>query len=175
MSEQNHKNALMEKRARALALMLLTRRAELLIEEVKEDIGLDYVVRFHTEGREGLREFCVVVRAAWEALTKDQADKVLQPSLQAVARYGPFGRPVCLFFFTMEDNGAWYTWVAEPVEAEEGKPGLRTCDEPDCRPLDKKALKEIVERVDSWYDVLFFSLSVNGPGRGKAERKQAKQ
>ena len=37
--------------------MLLTRREDMLIDEVKDDIGVDYVVRFHTKGKEGLREF----------------------------------------------------------------------------------------------------------------------
>ncbi len=175
MSEREHKREiLIEKRARALALMLLTRRKDLLIEEVKDDIGLDYLVRLQTEDKEGLRVFGVALRAVREAVTKDHADKVLRSSLQAMKRYGPFGRPVCLFFFTMENDAAWYTWVAEPVESDGGKPGLRYCDQPDCRPLDKKALKGVVEHVDSWYDALFPSLAVNGPGRGKAERRQAK-
>jgi hypothetical protein len=74
----------------------------------------------------------------------------------------------------MENDGAWYTWVAEPTESEEGKPLLRSRDEPDCRQLDKRALKDIIERVDGWYDAIFPSLIVNGPGERKAHRKQAK-
>ena len=73
----------------------------------------------------------------------------------------------------MENDGAWYTWVAEPVE-EGGKPMLRSCDEPDCRSLDKKALKEIIQRVDLWYDALFPRLIVNGPRESKSDRKRAK-
>ena len=74
----------------------------------------------------------------------------------------------------MENDGAWYTWVAEPVESEDGKPLLRACDEPNSRQLDKRALKEIVERVDVWYDAIFPSVIVNGPGASKADRKGAK-
>ena len=56
MSGQQHqRERLIEKRARALAMMLLTRREDLLIEEVKDDIGLDYLVRFNTKGKKGLR------------------------------------------------------------------------------------------------------------------------
>lgn len=167
--------ALIEKRARALAMMLLTRRADLLIEEVKDDIGLDYVVRFHTEGKDGLRELGIGLHGAWEAVTKDQADKVLRPSLEQMKGYGPFLRPVCLFFFTMQDDGAWYTWVAEPVESADRKALLRVRDEADCRQLDKRALKDIIGRVDAWYDAVFPSLVVNGPGRDKGGRKQAKR
>jgi hypothetical protein len=150
-TKEDKRDILIEKRARALALMLLTRREELLIEEVQDDIGLDYIVRFHTDGKEGLREFGIEVEAAWTAVTKDQADQVLRPALQQRKRYGPFLRPVCLFFFTMENDGAWYTWVAEPLE-EGGKPMLRSCDEADCQSLDKRALKVIIERADLWYD-----------------------
>jgi hypothetical protein len=163
-----------DKRARALAMMLLTHREDLLIEEVGDEIGLDYVVRFRTEGKEGLREFGIAVRGFRAAVTKEYADKALRPDAQRMLRYGPFSRPVCLFLFTMERDGAWFTWVVEPIGSEDGKPLLRSCDKPHCRQFDKRALKEIIERVDLWYDALFPSLVGNGPGGGKADRKGAK-
>jgi hypothetical protein len=176
MSEKEHqREILVEKRARALAMMLLTRREDLLIEEVNEDIGLNYLIRFRTAGKEGLREFGVGLRGGLGAVTKQHADKLLRPAVQEMKRYGPFLRPVCLFFFTMENDAAWYTWVAEPTESEGGNPLLRYCDEPDCRQLDKRTLKEIIERVDLWYDALFPTLIANGPGGSKPDRTRAKQ
>jgi hypothetical protein len=176
MSEKEHQREILtDKRARALTMMLLTRREDLLIEEVKDDIGLDYIVRFHTEGKEGLREFGIELRAVGTAVTKDHADKALRPAMQGVQRYGPFPLPVCLFLFTMENDQGWYTWVAEPVESKNGKPRLRSCGEPDCRPLDKRALKEIIERVDVWYDAMFPSLITNGPAGNRNTRKRAKE
>jgi hypothetical protein len=176
MPEKEHQREIfIAKRARALAMMLLTRREDLRIEEVQGDFGLDYIVRFHTEGKEGLREFGIELKGAWAAATKEQADKALRPSMRQMKTYGPFLRPVCLFFFTMENDGAWYTWVAEPIESEDGKPLLRSCDEPDCQQLDRRALNNITERVDWWYDAIFPSLIVNGPGKSKADRKRAKQ
>lgn len=175
MPENEHRREiLIEKRARALTLMLLSRREDLLIEEVKEDIGLDYIVRFHSDRKEGLREFGIELKGVWEAVTKKQADKVLRPSLRQMQQYGPFLRPVCMFLLTMENDQAWYTWAAEPIEAEDGKPLLRSCDKPDCRQLDNKSLKEIIARVDEWYDGMFHRLIVNGSGGGKADRKRAK-
>lgn len=162
-----------EKRARALAMMLLTHRPDLLIEEVA-DLGLDFIVRFNTE-KEGMRELGVKVRGARAAMTKEQADKALRPSMQQIKRHGPFTRPVCLFFFTMEYDGAWYTWVAEPTESDDGKPTLRSCDAPDCRLLDKRAVKEIVERVDSWFNAVYPSLVVNGANGKKGERQRVKR
>lgn len=110
-----------------------------------------------------------------QAVAKDEADAVLRPAVQRRQRYGPFPRPVCLFLFAMENDAAWYMWVAEPIASEDGKPRLRSRDEPDCRPLDKKALKELIERVDVWYDAFFHGLVVNGPGGSKTARKGAKQ
>jgi hypothetical protein len=174
-AQEDKREVFIEKRARALMMMLLTRREDLLIEEVKDDIGLDYVVRFHTEGKEGLREFGIELRGAWAAGTKGDADRVLRPAMGQMKRHGPFLRPVCLFLFTMENDGAWYTWVAEPVEAEDGKPLLHFRDEPDCRPVGKGSLKEIIGRVDAWYDAIFPSLVVNGPEGNKGDIKRAKQ
>ena len=48
-------------------------------------------------------------------------------------------------------------------------------EESDCRPLDQRALAEIIDRVDSWYDAVFPSLVMNGPGGSKGHRKRAKQ
>ena len=159
MSPTEHqREVLIAKRTRALATMLLASRKDLLIEEVNEDIGLDYLVRFRTKGKAGLRAFGVVLRGAWAAVTREEANTALLPAMHLTKSYGPFLRPVCLFFFTMEDDGAWYSWVAEPIAPEDAKPLLRFRDEPDCRRLDKGALKEIIERVDSWHDTAFPSL-----------------
>jgi hypothetical protein len=173
MSAQEHqRQVFVEKRAHALALMLLTSRADLLIEEVKDDIGLDYIVRFHAEGKEGLREFGVQLKGSWAAATREHVNKAIRPAFKEMNRYGAFLRPVCLFFFTMENDESWYTWVAEPIESEDGKPLLHPHQEPDCRQLDKRALKEIIERVDAWFDALFSNLIANGPGGAKANPKR---
>jgi hypothetical protein len=174
-AKERQRTVFIQKRAHALAMMLLTRRADLLIEEAKDDIGLDYIVRFHTAGKEGLREFGVELRGVWAAVTKEHADNVLRRSLRETKGYGPFLRPVCLFFFTMEDDGAWYTWIAEPVVAEDGKPRLCASDHADCRPLDNRSLKDVLEQVDSWYDAVLPVLVTNGPEGGKVDRKRMKQ
>jgi hypothetical protein len=175
MSEkERQREVFIEKRAHALTMILLTRQKDLRIEEVREDFGLDYIVRFQSGGKEGLREFGIVTSGTWAAGTKAQADRLLRTPLQQLKGYGPFPRPVCLFLFTMENDAGWYTWIAEPIEAEDGNPLLRFCYEPDCRQLDNKALKEITERVDLWYDAVFLRMIVNGPGKSKADHKRAK-
>jgi hypothetical protein len=135
---------------------------------------LDNIVRFHSKGKAGLREFAVQVTGQWPAMTKDDADRALRPAIQRLKRYGPLLRPICLFFFTIQNDGAWYTWLAEPSATEGGKPVLRSRDEPDCRPLEKKYLKGIIDRVEAWHDAIFRGLTVNGPGASKTARKGAK-
>lgn len=170
----DEQSMLIDKRSRALTMMLLTRRKDLLIEEVKDGIGLDFIVRFHSNGKAGLREFGIQVWGVRPAVTKADADRGLRQTVEQLLRQGPFARPVCLFFFTMEDDGAWSTWVAEPTTSEDGKPLLDPRDMPACRVLDRKALKEIIERVDLWHDSLFAGFTANGPGASKPTRKGTK-
>jgi hypothetical protein len=159
MTDKNTKRErLIEKRAHALAIMYLTRRDDLTIGEVQEDIGLDLLVHFLPAGKDGVRQFGVALRGAWAPVSREEADRVLRPSIQRLRRYGPFPFPVCLFFFTMEENQSWYTWVAEPVVAPDGTFRLRLHDSASCKPLDKAAVNEIVGQVDRWYDAFFGTL-----------------
>jgi hypothetical protein len=170
MSEKDRRRALAAKRAAALALMLLTRREDLLVEEVQDDIGPDYIVRFRKASRPGVREFGVAVASALGPAAKEDADAELRPALQRLRRHWPSLRPLCLFFFTMADDCAWYSWAAEPAEAEDGRPALCWREAPDSRPLDRKALNEILARVDRWYRAVLPVLVVNGAGRSEPEQ-----
>jgi hypothetical protein len=116
--EEQRREIFIQKRARALALMLLTRREDLVIEEVKDDSGLTYIVRFHSKGKEGVRALGIEVRGVLAALSKDAADRLIRPSTQQDKQCGSFQGPVCLFLFTMQDDGGWYTWTLEPAESE---------------------------------------------------------
>jgi len=127
---------------------------------------------FRTPKKDGLREFAIQVTATLAAVTKDQDDKAVRPALQQLKRHAPFLRPVCLFFFTMEKDAAWYTWAAAPEISANGQALLRLQDKPDCRRLDQSALDEIVERVDLWHDAVFPSLTMNGNGAEQADRKR---
>jgi hypothetical protein len=88
-------------------------------------------------------------------------------------RYQPFPFPVVLFFFTMENNEGWYTWVAEPVVSPGGAFELVQHSEASCRPLDTEAINEIVEAVDRWYDAFFAKAIRETPAR-KRSRSAAK-
>lgn len=161
---------LIEKRASALAVLLLTQRSDLDVHEKDHDSGLDLVVRFKSPGRQGVRSFGVELCGSLPSMTKRNVDKLLSPHVRNIQhRHGPFTFPVCMFFFTMEGDEARYLWVAEPVT--EGKRAtLRRHEKADSQRLDRPALDHIVTMVDSWYDLFLQNLvasSVNGSGHGQ--------
>src|SRR3954464_3487923 len=108
-------------RTRALALMHLTRRDDLVVTETRgPDIGLDYVVSISKEdGEKSLRQFGVVLRGAKSPVTEDQLNKTLRPTMQTFQRTGQLPYPVCLLSF-MDDDQGYYTWVAEPAVMADG-------------------------------------------------------
>jgi hypothetical protein len=158
---KNEQEWFVEERGRALAVMHLTRRDDLTVTEAGGDLGLDYLVLI-ARGHEkpSARQFGVVLKAARGPVSEKQRTKVLRTAMQSVVRAGEFPYPVCLLYFTMENNQGCYAWVVEPLLTEERKPRLRLHSDPSCEELDREALDRIVTRVDAWYDALFASIVV---------------
>jgi hypothetical protein len=147
-------------RARTLALLHLTRRKDLVITEAGRDVGLEFVVLItKEEGEASLRQFGVFLRGTKSAATEAHLNKLLHPTMAEIVRAGQFPYPVCLFYFTVDDDQGYYTWVAEPIVREEF-PVLVMHSEPHCRKLDRSALDEIVDTVDRWYEVFFRRIAV---------------
>jgi hypothetical protein len=149
-------------------MMLLTAQPTLLIDEVKDDFGPDYIVRFRKRGKGGIREFEIDSKGSLPALTTRQTSHSVHPAIQQVKKHGPFARLVCLFLFTMENDGAWLTWAVEPFQSDSGKPRLRLNNLPTCQPLDEAALKDIIAHVDTWHEALSRSLMASAPRRIRA-------
>jgi hypothetical protein len=148
-------------RSRALAMMHLTRRDDLVITAGR-GAGLEYLVAVtaRQEPREpSVRQFGVFLRGSKEATTEARLAQVLRLTLARFRRVGPFPYPVCLFYFTMDDDQGYFTWVAEPEVTGNG-PRLLMHGEAHCHKLDRKTLDEIVDRVDRWYDAFFESIAV---------------
>jgi hypothetical protein len=150
-------------RVRALAVVYLTRRDDLIISEDTADSGVELLVTLNSEDKHGQRRFGVKLQGIWTALTSGQPDKNLQPTMQRMLRYGPFPFPVVVFFFTMENNEGWYTWAAEPVVSSAGGFEIVQHGEASCRPLNTKAIDEIIEAVDRWYDAFFAKATREAP------------
>jgi hypothetical protein len=142
-------------RVRALAIVFLTRREDLIVSEENVDGGVDLWVTLNPEDKVGHRKFGVELKGGWTTVTADQANQVLAPKMQSMSRYGPFPFPVVLFFFTMEKDEAWYTWVAEPVVSIEADFKIVQHRKASCRPLNRPAIDKIVQVVDQWYDAFF--------------------
>ena len=153
-----------------MAIVYLTRREDLIVSEEVTDVGVDLWVTLNLEDKEGHRKFAVELRGGWSAVTAAHANKSLYPSMQRMLWYGPFPFPVVLFFFTMENNEGWYTWVAEPVASSGSDFELVQHGEASCRPLNSGAIDEIVESVDRWYDVFFTKATRETPRRSGPAR-----
>jgi hypothetical protein len=144
-------------RARALAMIHLTRRDDMVVMKAAQGIGLDLLISITREkGEASVRQFGVLLRGAKSAVTEGHLERVLRPTMQQI---GPFPYPACLFYFTMDDDQGYYTWVAEPAVTPEG-PRLQMHEAPHCRKLDRAALDEIVGKVERWYDAFFSQIAV---------------
>jgi hypothetical protein len=146
-------------RVRALAIVHLTRRSDLHIEEAA-DTGVDLMVRIHKPEDRSLRRFGVCLRGAIAPATPERANELLLPTMRHLAQM-EFAYPVCLFYFTMRDNGGLYTWVAQPHATETGEAQLLLHSKAECESLTPTAVDAIVARVDGWYDA--FAASVVKP------------
>ncbi len=139
--------------ARALATVLLTRRGDLTIMETKKDTGLDFHVYIGREDKPMRLVFGVLLRGVAPPLTADQADKVLGPTLGQFRGMRKFTYPVCLFFFTLREEQAFFSWLAEPV-VKGGAPKLVHHEKAHCVPLTDDLLDQVVEQIVAWYDAV---------------------
>jgi hypothetical protein len=158
----NQTEILAAERARALAIILLTNREDLRIIEPKAgDPVIHFLVEIDKSPRAALRTFGVVWDAQIPPSTDVQANRALKPILERLAGVIEYTFPVCLFYFTMQDDRARYTWVAEPVVGADDRPDLVIRRDARCSPLDPEAINAIVVRVEAWYD----ARSHNGEAR----------
>lgn len=160
----------LRERALALAVVHLTRRKDLIVTEETADIGVDLWVTLDRKDRGSHRKFGVELRGLPPATTAEGARKSLSLSMNSHSlKYGPFPFPVVLFFFTTENSEGWFTWLAEPVVTSAHEFKLAYHSEATCRPLNCKAVDEIVEAVDRWYDA-FFKRATRGNSGEKRSR-----
>jgi hypothetical protein len=146
------KKQFLAERARALATVYLTRRKDLTLVEAKPDPRLDLHVYIDCEEKPMQLVFGVLLRAGFEPVTAEQADKLLGAAVDQFRKMGRFTYPVCLLYFTMRDDGAFFAWLAEPVVIGGGAPKLVHHTKADCRSLTNELLNQAVEQVVGWYN-----------------------
>jgi hypothetical protein len=156
-----------EQRARSLATIYLTRRDDLIVMDAAEGGEVDLQVVIKTRKEAANRKFGVILKGTRNERLVNQANAILRPIMEALSTR-EFPYPVCLFFFRMDNDEGFYTWVAEPVVTDDGSPVLHHRNEAACRDLDTNAINEIVESVSEWYDA--FSASVMEGARGRRKK-----
>ena len=140
-------------RVRALATVLLTRRNDLTIAETKQSTRLDLHVYIDREDKPMRLAFGVLLRGMSAPQTATGANQVLGPTMGQFQGMRKFTYPVCLFFFTMRDEKAYFSWLAEPV-LNGGAPKLVHHGKVACVELTDDLLGQIVERIVGWYDAV---------------------
>lgn len=150
-------------RARALAMIALTRRDDVVVTADLRDDGVDFSAYIVKDDQLGpIRRFGVYLYATREAIPITERNRLLRPVLAALSGH-PHFLPACLFHFTMDDDQGCYTWIAEPWVSGDGVEQVRIHKVPDCRPLDRAALDDIVDGVSRWYDAYFARQAVTAP------------
>jgi hypothetical protein len=140
-------------RSRALATIVLTRRDDLTIVETRKDTGLDFHVSIGREDKSMRLTFGVLLRGLAPTVTIEHANRILGPTMGQFQGMRKFTYPVCLFLFTMREDQAFFSWLAEPVVSA-GAPKLVHHDEADCAELTDELLGQVIEQVVAWYDVV---------------------
>lgn len=145
-------------RAEALTRVLLTRRDDLLITPVHDDDhGVDFRVEITSNKQPTGRIFGVQVQARLQALPPHA---LILPNGYALARATHATFPICLFFFTMEDNGAYYQWLVEPILTKEQQPKLSKATKNQVERLNSEEVDRIIGRVNEWYNSLYKTLTL---------------
>ena len=139
--------------------MHLTRRPDLTVRREVRAVGqvLDLLVEITEKGTPtGWKKFGIYLQGTKTPVTVSDANSKLKISLRRFFNnYGEPAIPFCLFYFTMEDNQGYFTWVAEPV-VDEGRFRLKYHkDKADCVLLDDQVLDQIVEAVNAYYVALY--------------------
>jgi hypothetical protein len=138
-------------RAEALTMVLLTRREDLVIQQSRQDSGLDLVVEILRGDRPTGRVFGVQLKARTRPIVGEELPTEFRGGLVEQ----PFVTfPVCAFLFTMQDERGYYYWLNEPLLLDAVTPKLLHPELPRIRPLDTDSLDRIVSRVDQWYEAL---------------------
>lgn len=152
MTKESQEQFLSEQ-VRALATIILTRRGDLTVVETKKNTGLDFHVHIEREDKPMRLVFGVLLRGVPARVTVDHANKVLSPAMGQFRGMRKFTYPVCLFFFAIRDEQAYFTWLAEPV-VNGSAPKLLHHAEANCVPLTDELLAQVVDQIVAWYDAV---------------------
>src|SRR5712671_3805148 len=128
------KDQFIAEQVRALATVILTRRSDLTIVDTRQNTGLDLHVYLNREDKPMRLTLGILLRGVPSPVTAEAANKLLGPTMGQFQGMRKFTYPVCLFLFTMRDEQAFFSWLAEPV-VKDNKPRLVHHEKAHCVPL----------------------------------------
>jgi len=147
-------------RLTALATVSLTRRRDLVVDQVKEDYGYDLIVRITSGGDPSqVKTFGVILKATTSQLgSEPEASRELNLLMKGQPRkFYPF--PLLVLLFSMEEVDGYYAWLMEPSIHSGNSAKLTINDVFRCKRFLKSDLDKVVSRVEDWYEI-FFRISV---------------
>ncbi|WP_435009974.1 hypothetical protein P12x_001193 [Tundrisphaera lichenicola] len=159
-------NTFVEQRARVLAMVQFTTRADLQVDAISEDSGFDLLVRITSEGkvRQSVKAFGVVLKGTNRPLRgAEDADRLLQSgsSKKSDVVLTSYSFPVLMLLFSMQNDNGYFAWRAEPIVTPSREPRLQVHESYSFSTFDRAALGIIVDQVDEWYKTLFTLLDGN--------------
>jgi hypothetical protein len=143
-------------RSEALTVVYLTRRDDLIVSQQKQGQGvLDFSDTITKDGNYTGRIFGVQVKATVSSSELIQDDDIFKLKNQEynnlkVFRDLPF--PVCLFFFTLDNDKGYYRWILEPIINEGNNMRLKFNENEELKNLNDQEIDNIIAMVNSWYD-----------------------
>jgi hypothetical protein len=147
------KEQFIAEQVRALATVFLTRRGDLTIVDTKQDTGLDLHVTINREDKPMRLTLGILLRGVPSPVSAEAANQLLGPTLGQFQGLRKFTYPVCLFLFTLRQEQAFFSWLAEPVVTN-GMPKLVHHTKADCVELTDALLERALDQVVTWYDAV---------------------
>jgi hypothetical protein len=152
-------NSFVERRARAMAMVLLTGRQDLSVMEVPPEAGIDLLVSIKKKAHPTNRQFGIILKGSVDPIESEgAADRLLNSMKRRPKEIEAVSTPICFFLFSMSGNKSYHAWRDEPTLSD-GDPKLREYDTYKCVDLNPRSLDEIVHRVDQYYDANSNSLA----------------
>ena len=149
---------LVERRANAMAIVLLTSRDDLRVTPGEKEFGIDLVVSVAKKDQPAFRQFGLIVLGHPSELeSASEACPIMTSLLARRPEIEGILTPICVFLFSMTGNRGFYAWKFEPTTTKK-VPRLHHHESLDCHDLNGSALAKIVKSVERYYDTLAVTL-----------------
>ncbi len=142
-------------RAEGLAVIYLTEDSRVEVNRSRDILsGLDIVATLRENGKLGARIFGVEVKAA---LTHEAGHDNRRPNTCSIPSsrtsfFQDIPFPVCLFFFTVDDDQGHWGWIQQPVVGADTGSRLLFHERIRLSLLTAQEVTKIVSEVDRWYN-----------------------